>query len=99
MTVRNPKEEPTMAAKQVPQTRVEFYTQAEYDAWLASNPDLSQITDFRANNLPLVTALPDLPAVTDFWANNLPLVTALPDLPAVTYFWAGDAIRKLRSEK
>lgn len=59
-----------MAAKQVPQTRVEFYSQAKYDQWLASNPDFDQITYFRAFNLPGVTALPDLPAVTDFWAGK-----------------------------
>jgi len=59
-----------MVAKQAPQTRVEFYTQAKYDAWLASNPDLGRITHFRAFNLPGLTALPDLPAVTYFRADN-----------------------------
>ncbi len=62
-------------------TRVEFYTQAKYDEWLASHPDTSSITVFRAYNLPLVTVLPDLPSVTDFWAYNLPLVTVLPEQP------------------
>jgi len=77
-------------------TKVEFYDQANYDLWLASKPDFSCITDFWAENLPLVAALPDMPAVTDFWVDNLPLVTALPDMPAVTYFRADTAIRKLR---
>ena len=47
-------------------TKVEFYDQAKYDLWLASKPDFSRITSFRAYNLPLVTALPDMPAVTYF---------------------------------
>jgi hypothetical protein len=51
-------------------TKVEFHSQARYDLWLASKPDFSRITDFRAYNLPLVTALPDMPAVTDFVADK-----------------------------
>ena len=57
-------------AKQVPQTRAEFYDQAKYDAWLASNPDTSQITNFWAFNCPGLTSLPDLPAVEVFGADN-----------------------------
>ena len=59
-----------MSAKQVQPNRVEFYTQAKYDRWLASSPDFSRVTDFVAYNLPLVTSLPDLPAVTYFRADN-----------------------------
>ena len=82
--------------KQVNPTKVEIYSQAKYDEWLASKPDFSKVTDFRAFNLPGLTALPDLPAVTDFWADSLPGLTALPDLPAVTDFRADENIRTLR---
>jgi len=51
-------------------TKAEFYTQAKYDLWLASKPDFSRITYFRAFDLPLVTALPDMPNVTYFRADN-----------------------------
>jgi len=84
-------------SKQVLKTKVEFYSQAKYDLWLAQNPDFSQITDFLADNLPGVTALPDLPACTDFLAYNLPGVTALPDLPACTDFRADQKLRALRN--
>ena len=56
-------------AKQAPQTKVEVYSQAQYDLWLASKPDFAAVTDFWAENLPGVTALPDLPAVTTFRAD------------------------------
>ena len=52
------------------QTKVEFYSQQKYDIWLATNPDFSRITKFRAENLPRVTALPDMPAVTEFRADS-----------------------------
>ncbi|MFE3839524.1 hypothetical protein, partial [Pseudogemmobacter sonorensis] len=71
-------------SKQSLSVKVEFYDQARYDEWLASQPDFSRITTFWADNLPGLTALPDLPAVTTFRAYNLPGLTALPDLPAVT---------------
>ena len=84
-----------MAATQ--QTRVEFYSQREYDIWLATNPDFSRITHFWAYNLSLITALPDMPAVTHFWVYNLPLITALPDMPAVTHFRADSRLTKIRN--
>lgn len=61
-------------------TKVEFYSQEEYDLWIASKPDFSKITYFRAYNMPGVTALPELPACADFLADNLPGVTELPEL-------------------
>ena len=64
-----------MSKQQATKTKVECYTRAKYDLWLASNPDFSEITDFYAYNLPGVTALPDMPACTYFRADNLPGVT------------------------
>lgn len=70
--------------------KVEFHTQADYDCWLATNPDFSKVTAFKAIDLFLVEELPDLPSCTEFKVYRLPLVTSLPDLPVCIYFWSDD---------
>ena len=50
--------------------KVKFFSQASYDAWLATDPDFSKITDFAACNLPGVVSLPELAACTYFVADN-----------------------------
>ena len=87
-----------MKSKHNVSTKVELHCQADYDLWIASNPNFAEITYFVARNLPLVTELPGLPNVTAFWAEDMPLVTTLPDLPNVTDFWADDRITKLRQK-
>ena len=83
-------------SKQAMSTKVEIYNQHQYDEWMASKPDFAAVTDFRAYDLPGLTALPDMPAVTVLRAENLPGLTALPDLPAVTVFWADAHISAMR---